>query len=180
MFLAKAPDHLLGPFLCALHTSQRKGDILRLKWSQFDGTHICLVQDKTGKPVRIRVHKRLLAFMEKLRERKRAKEANSEVFSLDAAIFESSRGTPWTDDGYHTSFTKFLKKEGVEIVGKRFHDLRGTCITEARRTGSSLEAIASMTGHSRKSIQFILEKHYLAPDQELSDGVVIRMERNSK
>ena len=47
-FLERAPAHLHLPLLLALWTGQRQGDLLRLPWSAYDGTHIRLRQSKTG------------------------------------------------------------------------------------------------------------------------------------
>ena len=47
-FLKSAPAHLHLPLLLALWTGQRQGDLLRLPWSAYDGTHIRLRQSKTG------------------------------------------------------------------------------------------------------------------------------------
>ena len=48
-FLIKsAPAHLHLPLLLALWTGQRQGDLLRLSWSSYDGTHVWLKQTKTG------------------------------------------------------------------------------------------------------------------------------------
>ena len=41
-FLKNAPVHLHLPLLLALWTGQRQGDLLRLPWSGYDGTHIRL------------------------------------------------------------------------------------------------------------------------------------------
>ncbi len=49
-FLERAPAHLHLPLLLALWTGQRQGDLLRLPWSAYDGTHIRLRQSKTGAP----------------------------------------------------------------------------------------------------------------------------------
>jgi integrase len=54
-FLKKAPAHLHLPLLLALWTGQRQGDLLRLSWSSYDGTHIRLRQSKTGVRVSIPV-----------------------------------------------------------------------------------------------------------------------------
>jgi len=35
--------------MLAIWTSQRQGDLLRLPWSAYDGTHIWLQQSKTGR-----------------------------------------------------------------------------------------------------------------------------------
>jgi integrase len=48
LFLARAPAHLHLPLLLALWIGQRQGDLLRLPWSAYDGTHIRLRQGKTG------------------------------------------------------------------------------------------------------------------------------------
>jgi integrase len=47
-FLKSAPAHLHLPLILALWTGQREGDLLRLPWSAYDGTHIRLRQSKTG------------------------------------------------------------------------------------------------------------------------------------
>src|SRR5262245_32867280 len=47
-FLEKAPGHMHLPFLLAIWTAQRQGDLLRLPWTAYDGRHIRLKQSKTG------------------------------------------------------------------------------------------------------------------------------------
>ena len=55
VFLKSAPAHFHLPLLLALWTGQRQGDLLRLPWSAYDGTHIRLRQSKTGARVAIPV-----------------------------------------------------------------------------------------------------------------------------
>jgi len=59
LFLRMAPAHLHLPLLLAVETGQRQGDLLRLSWSAYDGTHIRLRQSKTGTRVVIPVSARL-------------------------------------------------------------------------------------------------------------------------
>jgi len=47
-FLELAPQHLRLALLLGLWTGQREGDLLRLPWSAYDGTHIRLRQSKTA------------------------------------------------------------------------------------------------------------------------------------
>ena len=47
-FLRTAPPYLRLAMLLAINTGQRQGDLLRLPWSAYDGTHIRLRQRKTG------------------------------------------------------------------------------------------------------------------------------------
>ena len=53
-FLRRAPATCILPLLLALWTGQRQGDLLRLPWSAYDGTHIRLLQRKSGER-RVRV-----------------------------------------------------------------------------------------------------------------------------
>nr|WP_246304288.1 hypothetical protein [Ensifer sesbaniae] len=66
----------------------------------------------------------------------------------------------------------------AEDRGRDVPRLRGTFITERRREGSTTEQIASITGHSIAEVGRVLEKHYLATDQQTSDAVILRMEKN--
>src|SRR5262249_9002778 len=54
-FLQSAPAYLHLPLLLALWTGQRQGDLLRLPWSAYDGTHIRLKQSKGGRPIKVLV-----------------------------------------------------------------------------------------------------------------------------
>ncbi len=162
-FRANAPQHLLLPFEMAICTGQRQGDILSAPWSAYDGTYLRFLQSKGKKRIRVRVHSRLKTM-------------------LDAPprdtlrICTNSRGRPWTKDGFKTSWGKELARLGIE--GVTFHDLRGTFITERAREGSSVAAIARISGHSNAEVRSVMEKHYLAEDQEAADAVILRMERN--
>lgn len=164
-FRAGAREDMLLAFEMAIHTGQRQGDLLSLTWKQYDGTHLSIEQGKTRKRVRVKVHATLKAMLDKLpRDRIR--------------ILTNSRNRPWTSDGFQTSWGKQCAK--LHISGVTFHDLRGTFITDRRREGSTLEQIASITGHSLAEVGRVLEKHYLATDQQTSDTVILRMERTSR
>ena len=40
---------------------QRHGDVVRMRWSDFDGRYISVTQEKTGEHVAVRVHRDLRA-----------------------------------------------------------------------------------------------------------------------
>lgn len=166
------PPHIYEAFLLAWWTGQREGDLLRLKWSAYDGAYIQLRQGKRGKHVRVKVSQEL----KRMLDRKRAALIGREIASL--TVLTNSRGQPWTESGFRASWGKAIVR--TKIKGKTFHDLRGTFVTNARRSGSSIEDIAEMTGHSIADVKSILEVHYLAASDTTSDAVILRMEKKKK
>lgn len=162
-FRAGAPAHLLLAFEVALHTGQRQGDLLALSWKDYDGIYLQFRQSKTDKRLKVRVHSTLKAMLDPMEKDK-------------LRILLNSRKRPWTKDGFKTSWGKECAR--LKIGDVTFHDLRGTFITERAREGSSVESIAKISGHSISEIKSVLEKHYLADDQDASDAVILRMERN--
>lgn len=162
-FRAGAPAHLLLAFEMALHTGQRQGDLLSLSWKDYDGVYLQFRQSKTDKRLKVRVHSKLKAMLDTLDKDK-------------LRILLNSRNRPWTKDGFKTSWGKECAR--LKIGDVTFHDLRGTFITERAREGSSVENIAKISGHSISEIKSVLEKHYLADDQDASDAVILRMERH--
>lgn len=162
-FRENAPSHLLLPFEIAIATGQRQSDILGLSWRDYDGTYLRFHQSKTGKKLKVRVHSRLKAMLDAMPKD-------------TLRICLNSRGRPWTKDGFKTSWGKECDKLGITDV--TFHDLRGTFITERWKEGNDIKRIALISGHSIGEVTTILERHYLSPDQEDSDAVILRMERN--
>src|SRR6516162_758985 len=110
-FLEHAPAHFHLPLLLALWTGQRQGDLLRLPWSAYDGTHIRLKQSKTGERVVIPVGAPLKAALDATPK-------------LGPIIVVSTIGRPWTSEGFRAQFGVWRKKAGIE--GLTFNDLRGT------------------------------------------------------
>jgi integrase len=153
-FLELAPTHLHLPLMLALWTGQRQGDLLRLPWSGYDGTHIRLRQRKTGARVVIPVGAPLKA----------ALDATPKISTI---ILTDSDGKPWTSDGFRASWRKGCKLAGV--VGVTFNDLRGTAVTRLAIAECTEAEIATITGHSLRGVRAILDTHYLSRDQSLGE-----------
>jgi integrase len=64
------------------------------------------------------------------------------------------------------------------ITDLHFHDLRGTAITMLGEAGCTVPEIASITGHSFKSVETILEK-YLARTKALANSAMSKFENAS-
>ena len=161
-FLKSAPAHFHLPLLLALWTGQRQGDLLRLPWSAYDGTHIRLRQSKTGARVVIPVGAPLKA-------------------ALDAAtkhgplILVNSLKRPWTSHGFQTSWRIAATRAG--ITGLTFHDLRGTAVTRLALVGCTVAEIATITGHSLRDVYAIFDANYLHRDPALGESAIRKLER---
>jgi integrase len=83
--------------------------------------------------------------------------------------------TPWTSDGFRTSFGK--QCAAAEVEGLTFHDFRGTAVTRLALAGCSEAEIASITGHSLSDVRGILDKHYLSRDVRLAENAIRKLER---
>jgi integrase len=164
-FLQHAPDHMHLPLLLGLWTGQRQGDLLRLPWSAYDGTYIRLRQSKGGVRVVIRVGAPLKAALDATPRR-------------SPIILTTLEGKPWTPDGFRVSWRKACKRAG--IVGLTLHDLRGTAVTRLALADATEAQIATITGHSMRSVRAILDTHYLARDPALGETAILKLERRTK
>ena len=163
-FLRTAPVILRLPLLLALWTGQRQGDLLRLTWSAYDGSHIRLRQSKTGAAVRIKVGAPLKAVLD----------ATPKVSPL---ILVSTTNKPWTGGGFRASWR--IAQAAAGVVGS-FNDLRGTAVTRLALVGCTEAEIAAITGHSLRDVRSILDAHYLHRDPALADSAITKLERRTK
>jgi integrase len=163
-FLARAPANLQLALLLALWTGQRQGDLLRLPWSSYDGKHIRLRQSKTGTPVVILVGAPLKAVLDATPRR-------------SPIILTRADGRPWTGQAFRSAWLRVCKAAG--IVGVTFHDLRGTAVTRLALVGATEAEIATITGHSLRSVRAIIDFHYLSRDPALGESAIRKLERGT-
>ncbi|CAN5440225.1 hypothetical protein BH11PSE4_BH11PSE4_41290 [soil metagenome] len=155
--------------LIALWTGQRQGDLIKITWSQYDGTHICLQADKRrkGKAKRrilIPVGAALKAALD-ARQRENA----------DGPILHNTFGEPWTGDGFRTSWGKAFDRANLGDFDLHFHDLRGTAVTRLALAGCTVPQIAAITGHSLKDVETILEANYMGGQAEFADQAIVKL-----
>ena len=142
------------PRLCAIRS-----------WNAYDGTHIRLRQGKTGKRVTIPVGAPLKAALDV------AKAAGR----VTTTILANTRGEPWTEDGFRTSWGKAFHKAGL-LDDLHFHDLCGTAVTRLALAGCTVPQIAAITGHSLKDVENILEAHYMGGAVELAEAAIVKLD----
>jgi integrase len=161
-FFERAPARLHLALKLALWTGQRQGDLLRLSWNAYDGKHIRLRQSKTGARVVIPVGAPLKA----------ALDATPKVSPI---ILTNKHGKPWRSESFRWIWNRACKAAG--IVGLTFHDLRGTAVTRLALAGATEAEIATITGHSMRSVRAILDTHYLARDPALAESAITKLEK---
>lgn len=144
----------------ALHTGQRQGDLLKLPWSGYDGRAITLRQGKTGARVYVPCTKALRAALDAAPRR-------------SVTILTNTRGLSWTADGFGTSWYKASRRGG--ILDLTFNDLRGSAITMLSEAGCTPQEIATLSGHTLKSVAQTLEK-YLARTRPLAEAAIFKLE----
>jgi integrase len=168
-FMERGPPHLRLPLLIALWTGQRQGDLLRLAWPAYNGTHIRLQQSKTGARVVIPVGAPLKAALDQ------AAKSRKSPFER---ILVTSDGKAWTPDGFRSSWRKACAAAGV--IGVTFNDLRGTAVTRLALAGCTEAEIATITGHTLRDVRSILDSHYLHRDPALAESAIRKLEKRTK
>jgi integrase len=164
IFLKSAPEHLHLPLLLALWTGQSQGDLLRLPWSAYDGRRLHFRRrSKTSK---------LIPPIPAGAPLKVALDATPKRSPI---ILTNSDGKPWTSDGFRASWRKACAVAGVH--GLTFHDLRGTAVTRLAIVGCTEAEIATITGHSLRTVRAILDTHYLNRDPALAESAIRKLER---
>jgi integrase len=152
----------LEPILyTALNTGLRRGELLALRWGNLDLTDRTLPDGSTSygrltvesthdNPTKSRrtrhvpVNRDLRPVLEALRlEALREANATPGAIRERHVFVNTETGTGWVDIG--NAWDSALRQAG--IAGFRFHDLRHTFATRARRSGMPLEILQMILGH---------------------------------
>jgi integrase len=131
-FEAHARGHLRLAVLLLLYTGQRRSDVVKMKWSHFDGDTIDVVQRKSGEPLTIPCHKRLRSILATLPRR-------------SDFILTGERGRPYKA----ASLAGLVRLElnGLGIHGYSVHGLRENAAKALSEAGCPVPEIMSITGH---------------------------------
>ena len=118
-------------YALAYYTGQRRGDLVRLKWSSIAGGAFKLVQRKTGEPMDIPIHAELKPILAAVRPRR------------EAAILTGRQGTALNDVYFGAIMAAAIEKAGLpdDCV---LHGLRKTTGRKLAEAGAK---VAPITGH---------------------------------
>lgn len=133
-----ALDKLAEPYrrvvVLALHTAQRRSDLIAMTWGAYDGTHIRLRQIKTGVALTLPVHRTLKRELDAWKEDR-----------TSTSILTAPQGQPWTPE--HLSREMGARLNALGLPGLNLHGMRKLAATRLAEAGCSPHEIASITGH---------------------------------
>jgi hypothetical protein len=143
----------------ALYSGQRQADCLAMLWSDVDSGVIAVVQQKTGKKLRVPMHRDLRAVLDMIPRR-------------SVTILSNTLGKPWTVDGFKTSWGKELAHM-PELRGLVFHGLRKSAVVMMLEAGCTDAEVSGITGQSRKMVE-----HYarMVNQERLAAAAVLKWE----
>ncbi|MET4788282.1 site-specific recombinase XerC [Bradyrhizobium japonicum] len=180
-FMKVAPIEIQRALILALHTGQREGDLLRLPWSAYKSTHIELRQGKArrhGKPaplIQIPCTRALCRMLDGMTQ-------------VSTLILTTKTGQSFKARYFSTLWDRAMTKAGLqsislpgqdEPVELHFHDLRGTAVTLLSEANCTPQQIATITGHSLKTVHRILER-YLARTRGLAEQAIMNFENSPR
>jgi len=180
-FMKVAPIEMQRGLILGLHTGQREGDILRLPWSAYDGSQISLRQGKSrrgGKTAPLiqipctAALRRMLDGMERISPLILTTKTGQ---SFKARYF----GRLWEEATTRAGLQSVALPGTDELVDLHFHDLRGTAVTLLSEAGCTPQQIATITGHSLKTVHRILER-YLARTRGLAEQAIFNFENSPR
>lgn len=140
--LANLPEHLRRPIILALYTGQRRGDLIKMPWSAYDGAKIRVVPEKT----RRRTSSQTLVIPAPIEL-----QAELEAWRLTATqpvILTNKFGKAWR---MGSNLSKQLGDALSKIEGfpqkHNIHGLRKLAATQLAQAGCSPTMISAITGH---------------------------------
>lgn len=163
--LDNAPAQLLGPIYAAAIYGLREGDIVSLSKTADKGDWLTPTTSKRRKPAWLYVTPTMRALI------------NDQKSENTTTIFTNSRSTPWTIDGFKSTWGKYkgkLTTDGLIEPGGTFHGFRHTVTTILEENGYDESQIKFLVTHAPKNIT----EHYSisAQRKELLQEMVLCIE----
>ena len=120
-------------FVLALYTAQRVSDVVRMGWQHVRGERIAVRQQKTNKPLLIKMHPELVRVL-------------ASVPKDNLTFLMTERGAPFTPAGLSNWFGKRCREAGLE--GCSTHGLRKLALTRRANAGASTDMLKAFGGHA--------------------------------
>lgn len=171
-FMKNAPVELQRALILAMHTGQRYGDLVRLRWSDYDGAKIRLRQNKTKQPVLVPCTAALCRMLDATPRECPFILARPDGRPWFTEKDDKALGKAWKDHMIACGLYVEDRAERLEL-----RDLRGTAVTLLSEAGCSVPQIVAITGHTLQSAHRILER-YLARTAVLAEAAILAFENS--
>ena len=133
-YLAIAPQHAATPVLLALYTGQRREDIVRMTWQQFQGEIIRVRQSKTNELLDVGCHPVLRAHLSSLPRRA-------------ITICTNKAGLPYSDADAMAGVVRRTVVRADMPDDRSMHGLRYAAGSRLEEAGCTIGDIQSVLGH---------------------------------
>jgi integrase len=134
-FLSDAPLWLRTPVLLALCTGQRREDVVRMTWADYQGAFVRVRQSKTGEPLDIACHKVLRSHLSSIKT------------AFGGPIARNAKGRPFTAN----SLSQAIRRQIGEMDGfprdRSIHGLRYAAAARLDEAGCTLAEAVAVLGH---------------------------------
>jgi len=131
-FAAQATGAVRIAFMLALHTGQRRKDVLAMRWDAISDGGIAVKQSKTGKPLWVPLHPTLQAEL-------------SQVKRTGLTIVHRLDGQPYTDSGFASLWNR--AQHEYDCANLPFHGLRRNATQALYEAGCTPQQVQAITGH---------------------------------
>ena len=134
-FLKAAPAWLQTPVLLALYTGQRREDVVRMTWADYQGAFVRVRQSKTGEPLDIACHKVLRSHLSSIKT------------AFGGPIARNAKGRPFTAN----SLSQAIRRQIGVMEGfprdRSIHGLRYAAAARLDEAGCTLTEAVAVLGH---------------------------------
>ncbi len=119
-------------YALALYTGQRRGDLVRVRWTDFTGEQLALTQQKTGKRLRLPVLPHLRAALDVTPRH-------------GDTVLSTEDGAPRSAEGLTNDWRRWTERAGLE--GTTLHGLRKTLGKLLAEEGATTRELMDALGH---------------------------------
>lgn len=158
---------------------QRRGDILSLTMDAYADGGFFIIQSKTGAEVNLPIDliPDVKARIDAQIKRNKAKKITSNH------LIQHLNGLPYTSDNFQKRFS-LIRQRAIALDptldGMVFKDLRHTAVTRLAEAGCTIPEIASITGHSLKGAEHIVDRYNIRTSKMARGAIKKRLEAERK
>jgi integrase len=161
--------------MIAANTAQRRGDVMALRWNQYNGETIKLTQSKTGTSLEIPCSAELKTALDDARSAVTAYGVVPLKVGEQHIVVNENTARRWNLENFRRAFRIIARYAGVPD-SLQFRDLRRTATVQLAQAGCEVPEIAAFGGWSISSVHHML-KVYCPLNLTMARNGLIKLER---